>query len=165
MRQGSATQNNGPVAANLQAQYTTDGSTWVNTGWTATPSYPYDSASSAGQTYVFTGSPINNVTGVRVVGQVHTATSNSWEASVREVMAYAAQNASLLGGRKVWAKPVQPVAQQQGLGSVTVRQYYFFNGQQVAMRVCTGGCSAGNPGVVYFLCSGRPAWASRQFDD
>ncbi|NJM42388.1 MAG: hypothetical protein HC853_17445 [Anaerolineae bacterium] len=151
LRQGSATQNNGPFAANLQTQYTTDGSTWVNTGWTATPSYPYDSASTEGQTYVFTGAPINNVTGVRVVGQVHTATSNSWEGSVREVMAYAAQNASLLGGRKVWAKLVQPVAQQQGLGSVTVRQYYFFNGQQVAMRVCNGGCSAGNPGAVYFL--------------
>jgi len=52
-------------------QFTADGTTWVESGWTLSPTYPY-AASAAHQTFTFSGSPLVNVRGVRVSGQVGT---------------------------------------------------------------------------------------------
>ena len=73
--------------ANLTLQ-TYNGSAWSNvSGWTVSPAYPNTTAAS-GVTYSFTGPALNNVSGVRVVGQVRVA-GNSWEWIVNEVRVYA----------------------------------------------------------------------------
>ena len=80
---------NGFFMANLRAQYTTDGVTWVNaTGWTVSPAYPYVSLSSCNAYYTFSGPTLSNVRGVRITGQVRTSNSYSWHAVVNEVEAY-----------------------------------------------------------------------------
>ncbi len=78
---------NGPFGANLKAQYTTDGSTWVDSGWTASPTYAYDNQSEQYKTFTFAGTN-TSVRGVRIVGQVHVSSSDgSWFARVNEVIA------------------------------------------------------------------------------
>jgi len=93
-RNGACDSNNLQVAngyfmANLQAQYTLDGVTWLNTaGWTVTPAYPYISLSACNATYTLSGPTLANVRGVRITGQVRTNSSYSWHAVVNEVEAY-----------------------------------------------------------------------------
>ena len=77
---------NGQFSANVKMQYTTDGSTWVDSGWTIAPVYVDNHVSSTSKWYVFTGSP-RNVLGVRVVGQVRTIELFSWHANVNEIEA------------------------------------------------------------------------------
>lgn len=89
---------NGNFEANLSLQ-TYNGSAWsVVSGWTVSPVYPYDAAA-ASQTYTFSGPALNNVRGVRVVGEVRVASiDNSWSWTVNQVLIYAtavSQNFSL----------------------------------------------------------------------
>ena len=78
---------NGPFGANLKAQYTTDGSTWTDSGWSISPSYAYDNASESFKQFDFSGTN-TSVKGVRIVGQVHVSASDgSWWARVNEVRA------------------------------------------------------------------------------
>lgn len=68
----------GFLTASLQLQFSTDGTTWTNSGWTVSPTYPYSSAA-GGVKYTFSGTAVSNVRGARVVGQVRTAdTSYHW---------------------------------------------------------------------------------------
>ena len=69
-------------------QFSTDGATWSNSGWTATPTYAYDSPSAANKTYVFSGAPVAGIRGVRVIGQVHLPIYGSWFVNAREVQAF-----------------------------------------------------------------------------
>jgi chitinase len=73
----------GFLTANVKLQFSTDGSTWTDSGWTISPSYPY-SASAGGQTYTFSGTAVSGVLGARVVGQVRT-TDTSYHWIVKEV--------------------------------------------------------------------------------
>jgi hypothetical protein len=79
---------NGNFEANMSLQ-TYNGSSWsVVSGWTVSPAYPYTSAA-ASQTYTFTGAALNNVLGVRVVGEVRVASiDDSWSWTVNQVMIY-----------------------------------------------------------------------------
>jgi hypothetical protein len=85
---------NGNFEANLSLQ-TYNGSAWsVASGWTVSPAYPYTTAA-AGKTYTFTGPTLNNVLGVRVVGEVRVAAiDNSWSWTVNEVKIYASSTQS-----------------------------------------------------------------------
>lgn len=78
---------NGNFTTNLSLQFSTNGSTWTASGWPTTPSYPYNN-SAANNTYTFTGTPVANIKGVRVVGRVRTTGSDSYEASLKEVIIY-----------------------------------------------------------------------------
>jgi hypothetical protein len=69
--------------ANLKLQFSTDGTTWTDSGWSSAPTYSYSSAVS-GKSFVFSGAQASGIKGVRVVGQVNT-TGNSWWAAVGEV--------------------------------------------------------------------------------
>ncbi|MBU6410539.1 MAG: RICIN domain-containing protein, partial [Verrucomicrobia bacterium] len=72
------TGGDGFLTANLKLQFTTDGTAWTDSGWTASPAYPY-SSSAGGQTYAFSGTAVSGVLGARVVGQVRTTdTSYHW---------------------------------------------------------------------------------------
>jgi len=72
------TGGDGFLTANCKLQFSTDGSTWVDSGWTISPAYPNSNAAS-GQTYSFTGNAVSGKLGARVVGQVRTAdTSYHW---------------------------------------------------------------------------------------
>jgi len=75
------TYGNGYFEGGLSLQYTTNGSTWVESGWAVSPAYP-NSASAAGVTYTFSGSGIGGVTGVRVSGRTG---ASSWSGSVSEL--------------------------------------------------------------------------------
>ena len=75
---------NGWLETNLQLQFTTDGTTWTNSGWTLTPTYPYTSAA-YNQTYTFSGTAHSGVKGARVVGAVG---GNSYDWTVKEVQIY-----------------------------------------------------------------------------
>ncbi len=77
------TGGDGYLTASLTLQFTTDGSTWTNSGWSVSPAYPYSSAA-GGQTYTFTGTAVSGVLGARVVGQVRT-TDTSYHWIVKEV--------------------------------------------------------------------------------
>ena len=77
----------GVFGANLTLQITTDGTTWINSGLTAVPTYPYDSSSAEGVTYTFTGTP-TSLRGVRVSGQVSVYLSQY--ANMREVQVFGA---------------------------------------------------------------------------
>lgn len=76
----------GVFCANLALQTTIDGSTWITSNWTVSPSYSYDSSGASLQTYTFTGAPIT-VRGVRISGQVHCSDSGSWLENMREIIA------------------------------------------------------------------------------
>jgi len=88
------TNGNGFFEANLTLQ-TYNGSAWSNvSGWTVSPAYPYTTGA-GGVTYSFTGAALNNVSGVRVVGEVRvTGNDNSWSWIVNEVRVYASGTAS-----------------------------------------------------------------------
>lgn len=77
----------GVFTAKLSLQFTMDGTTWQDSGWTVIPTYDYDSSSVSGQIYTFTGTGVS-VLGVRVSGQVHTSGMRSYWANLREVRAY-----------------------------------------------------------------------------
>lgn len=81
------TARNGVFTANFRLQLSSDGTTWTNSSWTCTPSYPYDSSSAAGKTYTCSGSAAS-VKGVRITGQVATFLSNSWYVNVAELKAF-----------------------------------------------------------------------------
>jgi hypothetical protein len=72
------TGGDGFLTANCKLQFSTDGSTWTDSGWTISPAYPNSSAAS-GQTYTFSGTAVSGKLGARVVGQVRTVdTSYHW---------------------------------------------------------------------------------------
>lgn len=73
----------GFLTANLKLQFSTDGSTWTDSGWTVSPSYPY-SSSAGGKTYTFSGAAVTGKLGARVIGQVRT-TDTSYHWIVKEV--------------------------------------------------------------------------------
>lgn len=68
----------GFLTANCTLQFSTDGTTWSNSGWAVSPTYP-NSALASGRTYTFSGPAVSGVRGARVVGQVRsTDTSYHW---------------------------------------------------------------------------------------
>ncbi len=82
--------SNGVFTGNFGLQFTSDGTTWTASGWSYSPSYPYDSPSAARITYTFIGASVS-VLGIRVVGQVHASdNNNSWHANTYEVQAFGA---------------------------------------------------------------------------
>ena len=72
---------NGYFEANCKLQFTTDGSTWTDSGWTISPAYP-NTAAAGGQTYAFSGTAKSGVWSARVVGQTG---ASSWSWIVNEV--------------------------------------------------------------------------------
>lgn len=75
------THGNGYFESGISLQYTTDGVTWTESGWTVAPAYP-GSAAAADRTYTFTGAALSGVLGVRVSGRTGPT---SWSGAVREV--------------------------------------------------------------------------------
>jgi hypothetical protein len=85
--QGKTTSGgDGWFEANLKLQFSTDGTTWTDSGWSCAPAYSYSSAVN-GKSYEFEGTPATGIKGVRVVGQVNTV-GNSWWAAVNEVQVF-----------------------------------------------------------------------------
>lgn len=80
---GTFNNGDGVFGSGLSLQYTTNGTTWVESGWSVSPSYPYTSAAS-GVTYSFSGAQLTGVTGVRVSGKT---SATAWFWSVKEVQA------------------------------------------------------------------------------
>ncbi len=80
---------NGAFSANFKLQFTTDGTTWTDSGWTSSPAYNYDSPSSSLATYTFTGPTVSGKIGARVVGQVRTANALSWIGHAAELQVFA----------------------------------------------------------------------------
>jgi hypothetical protein len=76
-------EGDGFLTAHCMLQFSPDGSTWTNSGWTISPSYP-NSASASGKTYTFSGPAVSGIVGARVVGQVRT-TDTSYHWIVKEV--------------------------------------------------------------------------------
>jgi len=72
---------NGYFESGVSVQYTTDGTRWLESGWAVTPAYPNSSAA-GGVSYVFSGTPLAGVLGVRVSGKTGP---QSWSAIVNEV--------------------------------------------------------------------------------
>ena len=83
----TATSSDGWFQANFGLQFSTDGTTWTDSGWNAAPTYAYSSAVS-GKTYVFSGAQVSGIKGVRVVGQVNTSGGKSYWEAVNEVEVY-----------------------------------------------------------------------------
>jgi hypothetical protein len=83
----TTTGGDGWFEANVKLQFSTDGTTWMDSSWSCTPAYSYSSAV-GGKSFVFTAtsgaSGASGIKGVRVVGQVNTV-GNSWWAAVGEV--------------------------------------------------------------------------------
>ena len=77
----------GGFSSGINLQFTTDASTWTNSGWGVAPAYAYNSPSVSGITYSFSGTPVS-VLGVRVLGQAHTNTWSSYWVNMREIRAY-----------------------------------------------------------------------------
>jgi spore germination protein YaaH len=75
------TYGNGYFESGLSLQYTTNGTTWVESGWTVAPGYP-NTASAASASYTFSGTAIAGATGVRVSGRTG---ASSWSGSVKEL--------------------------------------------------------------------------------
>jgi len=73
----------GFLTANCMLQFSTNGTTWTNSGWTISPSYPH-SASASNKTYTFSGPAVSGIRGTRVIGQVRT-TDTSYHWIVKEV--------------------------------------------------------------------------------
>jgi chitodextrinase len=62
--------NDGSFTSDIGIQYTTNGSNWMDaTKWVVSPNYPYNNTVS-GKTFIFSGPPLPNCIGIRVVGQV-----------------------------------------------------------------------------------------------
>jgi hypothetical protein len=86
---GTTYSGDGNFDANFHLQLSTDGTVWTDaTGWSVTPSYPYDGSASNGS-YIFSGKATGAV-GVRVTGQVRLGGSLdvSWNATTREVQVW-----------------------------------------------------------------------------
>jgi hypothetical protein len=79
----TTTGGDGWFEANLKLQFSTDGTTWTDSGWSCAPTYSYTTAV-GGKSFVFSGAPGAGIKGVRLVGQVNTV-GNSWWAAVSEV--------------------------------------------------------------------------------
>lgn len=78
----------GVFCANMTLQFTSDGTTWTDSGWGFSPTYNYDTAAAASKTYSFGGAN-TSVLGARIVGQVHCgAAGRSWRVNVIEVQAF-----------------------------------------------------------------------------
>jgi hypothetical protein len=67
-----------------QLQFTRDGVTWTNSGWSVSPAYPFTSTA-GGKTYTFSGSLATGVLGARVAGQVRVL-DGSYYWRVKEVL-------------------------------------------------------------------------------
>jgi hypothetical protein len=74
---------NGFLQQSCSLQFTTDGTNWVESGWTLSPEYPYSTAA-GGQSYTFSGPELQGVLGVRVSGQTG---EESWSFNVAELRA------------------------------------------------------------------------------
>lgn len=61
--------NDGNFEANVKLQFSADGGTWTDSGWSISPQYPYSSAA-GGKTYAFSGTSTSSKKGARIVGQV-----------------------------------------------------------------------------------------------
>jgi hypothetical protein len=72
---------NGYFERGCKLQFTTDGTTWFDSGWAITPSYP-NSARAGGQRYTFSGAAASGLVGARVTGLTG---SDSWSWIVNEV--------------------------------------------------------------------------------
>jgi hypothetical protein len=81
----------GVFSAAFALQFSADGVTWTNAGtdWSVVPAYIYNSPTSGGTNFTFTGGPVS-VLGVRCVGQVHSTSdiSISWLENATEVQAF-----------------------------------------------------------------------------
>jgi hypothetical protein len=75
---------NGFFEANCKLQFSTDGTTWTDSGWTISPGYPNSSAA-AGKTFTFSGTARSGVQGARIVGQTGAM---SWSWTVIEVQIF-----------------------------------------------------------------------------
>jgi hypothetical protein len=75
--------DNGYLQQSCSLQFTTDGTTWLESGWSLSPEYPY-SAVAADQTYTFSGPELQGARGVRVSGQTG---AESWSFRVAELRA------------------------------------------------------------------------------
>jgi GH18 family chitinase len=73
---------NGYFQANTKLQFSSDGRTWTDSGWSISPTYPNNS-SAWNKTYSFSGTAKTGVKGLRVVGQM----GDSWSGSIKEVQA------------------------------------------------------------------------------
>lgn len=71
---------NGYFQGGTRLQFTTDGKTWTDSGWSISPAYPNTSAA-GGQTYTFTGTAKSGVLGARITGQTG---ASSWSGSFIE---------------------------------------------------------------------------------
>jgi uncharacterized protein YjdB len=93
-------QENGVFAANAKLQSSTDGTTWTDvSGWSFSPAYAYSVASS-NVIYTISGSALNNIRGIRVVGQLRTAANQyqtSWALKVKEVQVYNTASVAVTG--------------------------------------------------------------------
>ncbi|MET3134452.1 spore germination protein YaaH [Oxalobacteraceae bacterium GrIS 1.11] len=74
-------EGNGYFQSNVSLQLSTNGSTWIESGWTLSPAYP-GNGNAAGQSYTFTGAVTSGIFGVRIAGKTGT---DSWSAIVKEV--------------------------------------------------------------------------------
>lgn len=86
----SISNDNGVFAANLMIQVTNDGTTWNTvSGWNVSPSYPYTSLDASNKSYMFSGPAVNNILGIRLVGQLRLSSepygATAWAIKVREV--------------------------------------------------------------------------------
>jgi chitodextrinase len=79
-----ASTGDGAFCSSLKLQVTSDGTTWTNSNWTATPPYAYDSALSSGVTYTFGGLALT-ARGIRLSGALHCTTNSSYWANIREI--------------------------------------------------------------------------------
>ena len=82
----------GYFEASIKLQFTTDGTTWADSGWTISPAYSY-TASAAGKVYTFSGAAINGVRGARVAGQVRVK-DGSYFLRVKEVQVFGSTGGS-----------------------------------------------------------------------
>jgi hypothetical protein len=72
---------NGYLQQSCSLQFTTDGTTWRESGWGVSPEYPYSTAA-GDHSYRFSGPELQGVRGVRVSGQTG---AESWAFSVAEL--------------------------------------------------------------------------------
>ncbi|TAH01603.1 MAG: T9SS C-terminal target domain-containing protein, partial [Sphingobacteriales bacterium] len=79
---------NGIFTAGIKLQSSTDGTTWKDVSdWTISPAYTYDLQVS-NQIYTFSGEALNNVMGIRIIGQVRSKAvemTTSWSIKLKEV--------------------------------------------------------------------------------
>jgi len=74
----------GSWSGELQLQFTIDGTTWTNSGWTISPAYVYGQASE-NKVYSYTGSA--SIRGFRIIGAVRTTTDSSYWVNLKELFA------------------------------------------------------------------------------